>query len=201
MVSYRTMEKDDLKMVLEIVTTVSGLVASVAGVLAYLRPPEPGSVLSISRVLKPSLIVVGVSLLLYALLALRHRYVLPFKILGVSVEHTDPKYVYRPKLRIEMRNDTGSCVNVETAGWIEGRKGIPEDRRKPRGTWQIFENNAWQPDVNGLVKAHVQPDQRFRTWIAFEGNPTDDEVERRLRQKLLGTLELIVNKKTVRKRF
>lgn len=88
------------------------------------------------------------------------------------VEHTEPQYTFSPKVRIEMRNDGESCLNVTTSRWIPGRKGVPAHEKLPSGTWQVSSaDRKWSPEVDGADTAHLRPAEKFRTWIAFQGEP------------------------------
>lgn len=184
------MEREDINLLVDSSAAIAGMVSAITGIALYLHPTTQGS---LSALLKPALVVLGVSLLASAALAVRRRYILPYTLLAVKLEHTEPKYTYRPKVRIIMRNEGRSCLNVRTLRWIPGPKGVPEHPTQPKATWQVFAGGEWLPKEDGLSSAHVKPDEEFKTWISFAGSPSTDEIQRRLDQKLLGTLELLIN--------
>jgi hypothetical protein len=102
----------------------------------------------------------------------------------------------KPKLWIDLRNDSGSYLVIRHLGWTQSPMGIAMNAAYP--SMQIKIAQYWCPTPAGVETLHVPPTESIRVWI----QPADQHLEADLRQRCLqegriGILELRVNDKEV----
>lgn len=113
----------------------------------------------------------------------------PVSFIRSYVEPFDTKLMFSPKFRVELRNDSGRCIDIETSKWLEGQ---PLSHNSPRQTWQVYRAGKWIPSPEGDVKVHAHAGELVRTWMIFK-DMSENEVENGRRNRRLGKLEVLVN--------
>src|SRR5207302_735521 len=99
----------------------------------------------------------------------------------------DPLIMYKLKLRVVLRNETGKTVEVN--GRWDSSGDYPEPWKPlPELPWQLEENGRWGQE--GKASIGVRPGRRFRTWIGFEVGLSDDELRQRGIKHRIGRLVL-----------
>jgi len=99
-----------------------------------------------------------------------------------------PTAVYKSKLYIVLRNDSGKDFDMLAATWEPGDIGLP----LPKQLWQLegsggWQTRSWQPKEYGEVQ-NVRPTQVLSTWVPLVPAIQDPEVRRNIVQKRVGTL-------------
>jgi hypothetical protein len=106
----------------------------------------------------------------------------------------DPNIVYKRKLRIVVRNESGKGVIVKPAKWetSTGDIAVQPLREHP---WRLegsggWENGSWGPERLGEA-VHVAPGRVLQTWVGLLPSADEDEVRRRHETRRLGTLVIL----------
>lgn len=118
----------------------------------------------------------------------------PLTVFDVIFERsTRADVVYKSKLRIILRNDTGQLISVSIPTWKSEKGDIPIEwpqgstlQLEGSGGWQ---KEGWQPEAKNLS---VPQGRVFRFWIGLPPSVGDDELVRRHQSQRLGIIELPV---------
>lgn len=107
---------------------------------------------------------------------------------------TNPKIVYKSKMRIVLRNDTGQDINVHVPNWIAESDDVPI-QWPPASTLQIegtegWDKDNWQAESKQL---NIPVNKVFRAWIGLNPEVNADELRRRHETRRLGVFALPVN--------
>lgn len=180
------MSSHKLEVLLRIVDVLAGIVIATFAVVGYLNPSGsrfPDWAWTVLIVAGLAVFAIGGRLMFrsWRLMTFIRSYVEPF----------DAKLDFSPKLRVELRNDSGRCVDIETSKWIEGR---PLRHNSPRQTWQVYREDKWIPSPVGEAKLHAYAGEAVRTWMVFQGM-SETELENARHNKWLGRLEVLANGK------
>jgi hypothetical protein len=178
------MSSRTLEVLLRIVEVLGTIVIATFAVLAFLRPSGTPVPTWAWRVL----ILAGLAVLAIGGRLIFHSW-RPMTFLKSCVEPYDPKLEFSPKLRVELRNDSRRCVDIETSRWIEGK---PLRHNSPWKTWQVYREGKWTPSPAGEAKLHAHPGEKVRTWMVFKGM-SESELENARSNKWLGKLEIAAN--------
>lgn len=170
-----------LEFLLRIIEVLAAIVIATFAVLGFLQPVG-------SKFPNWAWMTLGISGILVIGIAARMLFqmVRPMALIRSYVEPFDAKLTYSPKFRIELRNDSGHCLDVETSKWLEGK---PLIHNMPHQTWQVYRDNKWTPSPTGEARLHVHNGELARTWLQFKGM-RQDEVENARRHRWLGKLEV-----------
>jgi hypothetical protein len=191
------MNQDTFGIISGIVQTVAGIAAAVFALVSYLHPEQH----TIPRWASLVILAVGLSFLLFAVNPLRRAWK-PVRRVRIYVEQIDAaaaaKITFKPKVRMVFRNDSDRCIDVETGGWQERTDGIPLRPSQPNSTWQTYNGKVWTPSPTGESQLHVRPGVLFRIWLVFGANLSEADLQRRITEKHLGTLELRVGKRVLK---
>jgi len=176
------------------IQTIAAIVTTIFAVLGYYGTPgHPWPTWALATMIL-SAVAVGVP----AIASLR-RNLVPITFVKSYVEPpTNPPPNFDPKVRLEFRNRSGSCVDVETSRWLEGKHGLTLRHNSPRASWQVYEDGKWEPSPNGLYRIHVHPGEEFRTWVVFDPGLSRADLEKRRAKSMLGKLEVLVGIRTLR---
>ena len=110
---------------------------------------------------------------------------------------SEEKATIKPKVWIDLRNDSGSYLVVRHLGWTQSPMGIQIKRFYP--SMQLKIAQYWCPEPVGVETLHVPPTESIRVWV----QPADQHDENDLRQRCLqegriAILDLRVNDKEVK---
>ncbi len=186
------MNRDTFGIVSAIVQSITGIAAAVFALVGYLQPQQH----TFPRWARALCILVGGVILVLGIRPLLHAYY-PIRLLRVHVEEINPATVpqptFKPKVRMELRNDSERCLDIEMQGWEERKDGIPLRSNQPHTTWQEFDGKVWTPSPNAVAELHVRPGVRFRTWLVFDVNLGEADLKQRISKKQLGTLAILAS--------
>jgi hypothetical protein len=120
-----------------------------------------------------------------------------FVVQDVYFERNDePNIVYKRKLRIVLRNESGKDVTVKPAKWetSTGDIAVQPLREHP---WRLegtggWENGSWGPERPGEA-VHVAPGRVLQTWVGLLPSADEVEMRRRHETRRLGTLIIPFN--------
>lgn len=118
----------------------------------------------------------------------------PLTVFDVIFERsTRSDVVYKSKVRIILRNDTGQLISASLPNWRSEKGDIPIEwpqgstlQLEGPGGWQ---KEGWQPGAKNLG---VPQGRVFRFWIGLPPSVGDDELVRRHQSQRLGIIELPV---------
>jgi hypothetical protein len=194
MLSYARMISPKLDVPLHLIEVVAAVVIATFTVVGILQPPGsriPNWAWIIPGVAAVVVFVVGANLL--------YRAWHPVAFIKSYVEPpTNPLPDFDPKVRLEFRNTSASCLDIETFQWSAGKRGLTTRHNSPRAAWQTYENEKWQPSPNGLARIHVRPGQEFRTWVVFDPALSRTDLEKRRLASSLGKLGIQANRAILR---
>jgi hypothetical protein len=104
---------------------------------------------------------------------------------------TDPKIIYKAKLRLIFTNDSNQVIHVNPLSWITGHDDVP--LQFPLGyKYQIelspgsWTKDQWSPQE--LLDVQVSAGGSFRLYVGLDQSVPQGELEKRQLSKRLGTL-------------
>jgi hypothetical protein len=108
----------------------------------------------------------------------------------------EPNIVYKRKLRIVLRNESGKDVLIKAARW-ETSTGDIAVQPLTEHSWRLegsggWENGSWGPERWGEA-IHVTPGRVLQTWIGLLPSADEVDVRRRHETRRLGTLIIPFN--------
>ena len=114
--------------------------------------------------------------------------------LADQVEFSAPA-MYPLKLRMQLRNDSASAVDVQLNGY-RPNKALPSPKGFPVNVLQLRLGNEWLPKVDGLGQIAVLPRQQFQLWIGLHEGKYDKHTIESYRGEI-GTLLFLVNGQSI----
>jgi hypothetical protein len=170
-----------LEFILHLIEVLAAIVIATFTVLIFLLPTG-------SKFPQWTWIVLGVAAFVVFGIGARVLFQMlrPMTLIRSYVEPLDANLDFSPKFRVELRNDSGHCLDVTTSKWIEGQ---PLVHNMPHKTWQVFRDGTWTPSPVGEMSIHVHPGELVRTWMQFKGM-NQNQVENARTNKWLGRLEV-----------
>jgi predicted nucleotide-binding protein len=85
--------------------------------------------------------------------------------LTITRRRADPeeKANYKPKVWVDIRNDSGACLTIRHMGWSPTRAGISIKYGPP--SMQLKIGRYWCPEKEGVEQLHVPSGETLRTWV------------------------------------
>jgi hypothetical protein len=189
------MNRDNLSFFASIVQALVGIYCAVLATVALTASDNQKPLTGLSGRLKYGLLFLGGAILLSGAVAWWRR-IKPIVFIRKYVEPFDPSLGFSPKVRVEFRNRSGRCLDIQTSRWVAGKNGLPERTNQPNATWQIYRNDQWAPSPYGESRIHVQNAEKFRTWLSFAANFSEADLQTRMQSGTLGTLEILYGGRT-----
>jgi hypothetical protein len=98
---------------------------------------------------------------------------------------------YKPKVWVQIRNDSGACVEIRHLGWTPSPLGIQLKFGPP--SMQLKIGKSWCPKEEGVEHLHVPSGETFRVWVQPGAHDMKDLEQRCQSDGRIGILSLRVN--------
>jgi hypothetical protein len=117
--------------------------------------------------------------------------IIKLQVTTLDPRSTDPKTVYKAKLRLTFTNQSKDVIEVGEPTWTTGRWDVPVQHpfkvlyqtERSLGSWR---RNEWNSQE--LPQAHINPGQSFRMYVGLSDSVPHDDLESRRNGRRLGTL-------------
>jgi len=111
--------------------------------------------------------------------------------------HPEDTAQFKPKVWVEIRNDSGTCLEVRHMGWEHAPMGI-QIKYGP-ASMQLKLEKVFCPEKEGLEHLHVPPDHTIRAWVQPTMQHDITDLEQRCQTEgRIGVLHLRVNGQDVK---
>jgi hypothetical protein len=118
--------------------------------------------------------------------------------LTVIRRHASPEEnaTYKPKVWVDLQNDSGLCLEIRHLGWTKSRIGVCIENGFP--SMQLKISTSWCPRDEGIGSLHVAASGVIRVWLQPTTAHDMNDLKRRcLLKGQIGILNLRVNGRDV----
>jgi predicted nucleotide-binding protein len=104
---------------------------------------------------------------------------------------------FRPKVWVEIRNDSDDCLDLRHRGWVQTSFGIRIKTSLP--SVQLKIGKHWCPEKEGVERLHVPPDETIQARVQPTEQHDMADLEKRCQiEGQIGTIVFLVNGNEVR---